>query len=324
MSSSTALAAGLLAAVTLQPYEAVEPHMGTLFSIKLYAATERAAKDAFRAAFARIAQLDATLSDYRADSELSRVTQSATPVHVSGDLFAVLSKGQWLAAQTDGAFDVTLGPLTHLWRESRRARALPSDAVLKDALSRSGFRKMHLDAPAHTVCFDVPGMQLDVGGIAKGYSADEALKVLGKLGIQSALVAASGDLAFSDAPPAEKGWKVAIDALRRPMLLANAAVSTSGSSEQNFMVDGIRYSHILDPKTGLGLTTDIITTVVARRGIDADGMATALNVLGPVSGLAFIEKQPDVAAVIATGEKIVAVKQSNVYQLPVAAEPTAR
>jgi thiamine biosynthesis lipoprotein len=183
---------------------------------------------------------------------------------------------------------------------------------------------MHLDAPAHTVCFDVPGMQLDVGGIAKGYSADEALKVLGKLGIQSALVAASGDLAFSDAPPAEKGWKIAIDALRRPMLLANAAVSTSGSTEQNFVLDSVRYSHILDPRTGLGLTSDVTTTVIARRGIDADGMATALNVLGPVSGLAFIEKQPDVAAVIASSERILAVKQSNVYQLPVAAEPIAR
>jgi thiamine biosynthesis lipoprotein len=324
MSSNAALAAGLLAAVTLQPYEAVEPHMGTLFSIKLYAADERQAKEAFQAAFARIAQLDATLSDYRADSELSRVTMSGAPVHVSADLYAVLSKGQWLAAQTDGAFDVTLGPLTHLWRESRRARALPSGEALKDALSRSGFRKMHLDASAHTVCFDVPGMQLDVGGIAKGYAADEALKVLGKLGIQSALVAASGDLAFSDAPPAEKGWKIAIDALRRPMLLANAAVSTSGSTEQNFMVGGVRYSHILDPRTGLGLTSDLTTTVIARRGIDADGMATALNVLGPVSGLAFIEKQPDAAAVIAGGEKILAVRQSNAYHLPVAAEPMAR
>ena len=141
----------------------------------------------------------------------------------------------------------------------------------KEALSRSGFRKMHLDASAHTVCFDVPGMQLDVGGIAKGYAADEALVVLSRLGIRSALVAASGDLAFSAAPPAEKGWKIAIDALRRPMLLSNAAVSTSGSTEQNFMVDGVRYSHILDPRTGLGLTSDLTTTVVARRGIDADG-----------------------------------------------------
>jgi len=297
--------------------------MGTLFSIKLYAASEQEAKEAFQAAFARIAQLDATLSDYRADSELSRVTQSAKPVHVSDDLFAVLSKGQWLARQTDGAFDVTLGPLTHLWRESRRARALPGGAVLKDALSRSGFQKMHLDASTHTVCFDVPGMQLDVGGIAKGYAADEALVVLSRLGIKSALVAASGDLAFSDAPPGEKGWKIAIDALHRPMLLANAAVSTSGSTEQNFVVGGVRYSHILDPKTGLGLTTDITTTVVARRGIDADGMATALNVLGPERGLAFVEKQPGVAALIAAGKIILAVRQSNVYTLPVPADPIA-
>ncbi len=298
--------------------------MGTLFSIKLYAASEQQAKDAVQAAFARIAQLDATLTDYRADSELSRTTKSANPVHISDDLFTVLSKGQWLAEQTNGAFDVTLGPLTHLWRESRRARALPNDALLQDALKRSGFRKMHLDPAAHTVCFDVRGMQLDVGGIAKGYAADEALAVLAKAGIKSALVAASGDLAFSDAPPNEQGWKVAIDALRRPMLLANAAVSTSGSTEQNFVANGVRYSHILDPKTGLGLTTDLTTTVIARRGIDADGMATAVNVLGAERGLAFLDKQTGVAAVIARGEKILAVKRPDGYLLPVAPDATAR
>jgi thiamine biosynthesis lipoprotein len=314
----------LRSTIAQYPYEAVEPHMGTLFSIKIYAANEAQAKNAFQAAFARIADLDATLTDYRADSELSRATQSPTPVHISDDLFRVLSKGQWLAEQTDGAFDVTLGPLTHLWRQSRRAKTLPNDVALEDALNRSGFRKMHLDAGAHTVCFDASGMQLDVGGIAKGYAADEALVVLSSRGIKSALVAASGDLAFSDAPPREKGWKIAIDALRQPMLLANAAVSTSGSTEQNYVANGIRYSHILDPKTGLGLTTDLTTTVVARRGIDADGMATAINVLGPEHGLLFIEKQPAVAAVIASGHKILVVKQSNIYSLPVQPEPAPR
>jgi thiamine biosynthesis lipoprotein ApbE/formylglycine-generating enzyme required for sulfatase activity len=305
MSSSAALPAGLFAAIALlQPYEAVEPHMGTLFSIKLYAAGERQAKEAFRAAFARIAQLDQTLSDYRAESELSRVTTVATPVRISDDLFTVLAKGQWLAEQTGGAFDVTLGPLTHLWRRNRRAQMLPEAAALNDALARSGFRKMHLDEATHTVRFDVAGMQLDVGGIAKGYAADQALAVLSELGIKSALVAASGDLAFSAAPPGEIGWKIGIDALDRPMLFSNAAVSTSGSTEQNFVANGVRYSHILDPKTGLGLTTNITTTVIARRGIDADGMATAINVLGPERGLAFIEKQPGVAAVIACGEKV--------------------
>ena len=304
MSSSATLALLLSAVSTLRPFEAVEPHMGTLFRIKLYAANELQAKQAFQAAFARISQLDATLSDYRADSELSRVTTVLAPTHISDDLFTVLAKGQSLSQQTGGAFDVTVGPLTHLWRQSRRAHALPNADVLKDALSRSGFRKMHLDAGTHTVRFDIPGMQLDVGGIAKGYAADEALIVLDKLGIKSALVAASGDLAFSDPPPGEKGWKIGIDALDSALLLANAAVSTSGASEQNFAVNGVRYSHILDPKTGLGLTTNITTTVIARRGIDADGMATAINVLGPENGLAFIEKQPGVAAVVATGAQV--------------------
>lgn len=304
MSSSAALTL-LLAASTLHRYEAVEPHMGTLFSIKLYAANEQQAKEAFEAGFARIAQLDKTLSDYRPDSELSRVTAVGAPAHISDDLFTVLSKGQWLSEQTDGAFDVTLGPLTHLWRASRRARQLPSAPVLKDALSRSGFQRMHLDSAAHTVRFDVPGMQLDVGGIAKGYAADEAIAVLSKLGIKSALVAASGDLAFSDAPPDERGWKISIDALHSSLILANRAVSTSGASEQNFVANSVRYSHILDPKTGLGLTSDITTTVIAPRGIDADGMATAINVLGPELGLAFIDKQAGVAAVIVAGGKVI-------------------
>jgi thiamine biosynthesis lipoprotein len=305
MSSSTALVL-LLASSALQPYEAVEPHMGTLFSIKLYALNERQAKQAFQAAFARIAQLDETLSDYRAESELSRITTLAvsTPAHISDDLFNVIAKGQWLAEETDGAFDVTLGPLTHLWRQTRRSRQLPALEVLNEALGRSGFRKMHLDPETHFVRFDIPGMHLDVGGIAKGYAADEALTVLSKLGIESALVAASGDLAFSDAPRGEKGWKIKIDALDRALPLANAAVSTSGSSEQYFVTNGVRYSHILDPKTGLGLTNNVTTTVIAPRGIDADGMATAINVLGPERGLGFIERQSGVAAVIETGGKV--------------------
>jgi thiamine biosynthesis lipoprotein len=305
MSSSAALAL-LLSAATLQPYEAVQPHMGTLFSIKLYAASEQQAKEAFRAAFARIAQLDATLSDYKTDSELSRITALAirTPRPISNDLFEVLAKGQLLAEQTGGAFDVTVGPLTHLWRQSRRARSLPKPEILTDALAHSGYRKMHLNGSSHTVSFDVAGMQLDVGGIAKGFAADEALKVISGLGIKSALVAASGDLAFSEAPSVEKGWKVAIDALPQALLLTNGAISTSGAAEQNFEVNGVRYSHILDPQTGLGLTSNITTTVIAPRGLDADGLATAINVLGIDRGLAFIEDQAGCAAIVSQGGQV--------------------
>ena len=152
-------------------------------------------------------------------------------------------------------------------------------------------------------------MQLDAGGIAKGYAADEALQAILLSGISSALVAASGDLAFSDAPPGEAGWKIGLDSFdsarapfTRVLLLSNGAVSTSGPTEQHLDVAGVRFSHIIDPRTGLGLTRDITVSVIARRGIDADSMSTAVSVLGPERGLAFIEQQPGVGAIVVTNE----------------------
>jgi FAD:protein FMN transferase len=141
-------------------------------------------------------------------------------------------------------------------------------------------------------------MQLDVGGIAKGYAADAALAELTKLGIQQALVAASGDLAFSDAPPGQRGWKIAVDSFGRVLELTNAAVSTSGDSAQRLDTGGTRYSHIIDPVTRMGLSTGITVTIVAPRGIDADGISTAVSVLGAERGIDFVEKRFGIAALI--------------------------
>lgn len=292
-----------------QLFEAVEPHMGTLVRIKLYAAGEEQANAGFRAAFNRIAQLDSELSDYKADSELNRICRTAVarPVEASADLFEVLAASQKLAAETGGAFDVTLGPVIRLWRQARKDNRLPSAAALREAARHSGYRKLHLNPAGRTVMLDEAGMQLDVGGIAKGYAADAALSALAQLGIGSALVAASGDLAFGDPPPGTGGWKIGVDSLDRPggftrvLELCNAAVSTSGDTEQHLDIAGIRYSHIIDPATGMGRTGSMAVTVVARRGVDADGLATVVSVLGPERGMAFIEKQPGVAALIAAG-----------------------
>ncbi len=299
----------VLATLTLHPYEAVEPHMGTLFRIKLYAANELNAQNAFRAAFARIAELDTALSDYKPDSELNRLTHSAvhqwTPV--SNDLSRVVEKAQLLAAETAGGFDITLGPLTHLWRESRKANRVPTSLAIQQAKARCGYTKLHLDRAKHSIRLDVEGMQLDVGAIAKGDAADQALQVIGKCGIHSALVAASGDLAFSDAPPGETGWRIGLDSLdvaqehfTRILLLANRAVSTSGPGEQHLDAGGIRYSHIVDPSTGLGLTRAITVSVIADRGIDADSLSTAVSVLGVERGFTLIQGHPDTAALILT------------------------
>jgi thiamine biosynthesis lipoprotein len=312
--SSSLVIAGIAAATlasALHPYEAVEPHMGTLFRIKLYAADQEQAQRAFRAAFDRVAALDNTLSDYKPDSELNRLTPTAVhrPVKVSDDLFRVVSASEELSQNSGGAFDITIGPLTHLWREAHKMNHLPDQAAIREAGARCGYRKLHINGAQHTIELDQRGMQLDVGGIAKGYAADEALTVLSTMGIRSALVAASGDLAFSDAPPGQTGWKIGIDSVDQPnaafsrvLVLANAAVSTSGANEQHIDANGTRYSHIIDPKTETGLSQPISVTVVARHGIESDGMSTAVSVLGAERGLAFVERQPGVAALIVTSE----------------------
>jgi thiamine biosynthesis lipoprotein len=296
---------GVTGAADPQLFEAVEAHMGTLVRIQLYATGAGQANQAFRAAFDRIAQLDAALSDYRPESEVNRLCRSAVgkPVKVSADLFRVLSAARQLAEETGGAFDVTLGPVTLLWRQARQQHRLPAPDALREALQRSGYRKLHLDASARTVTLDQEDMRLDLGGIAKGFAADEALAALAGLGIRRALVAASGDLAIGDPPPGPKGWSVGIDSpdphaggFSRVLDLCNAAVSTSGDSSQNLEIAGVRYSHIVDPSTGMGLTRPVMVTVVARYGIDADAWSTALSVLGPERGSPLIERHPGVAA----------------------------
>lgn len=308
MKSSSAALVCLLAASWAGPaaglhmYEAVEPHMGTLVRIQLYAAGADQAKAAFRAGFARIAELDAALSDYKPDSELNRICRSAVakPVEAGADLFRVLAASQKLAEETGGAFDVTLGPVIRLWRQARKDRQLPDADALREAAGRCGYRMLHLDAARRTVMLDEPGMQLDLGAIAKGYAADAALEVLVRRGIRRALVAASGDLAFGDPPPGHRGWKIGLESPTRALELANAAVSTSGDAEQHVEIGGRRYSHIIDPATSMALSSPITVTVVARHGVDADAIATAVSVLGFKRGLAFIEARPGFAARIVT------------------------
>jgi thiamine biosynthesis lipoprotein len=289
----------LAAEPALTRFTYVEPHMGTRFKIVLYAPDESSGNTAAREAFARIAAFDGIMSDYRPASELMQLCRKAggDPVAVSEELFFVLSRGQEVSRLSDGAFDVTVGPVVKLWRRARRTERLPDPDDLKKALALVGYEKMRLDAKARTVQLLVPGMQLDLGGIAKGYTADEALKVLEQHGIKRALVAAGGDIAVSGPPPAADGWSIGIAPLEDPdskpsryLVLKDAAVSTSGDAEQYVEIDGVRYSHIVDPKTGIGLVGRRSATVVARRGIMADSLTKTVIVPGPERGLAIIDK----------------------------------
>ena len=297
-------------------FEAAEPHMGTLFRITVYADDGEQARTAFRAAFDRVKQLDQILSDYKPDSELTQVCRLAfaKPVTVSSDLFPVLESAQRLAKETAGAFDITLGPVIRLWREARAMKRLPPAEEVAKALRSCGYEKLVLDRSNSTVRLLEPGMQLDLGAIAKGYAADQALKILRGKGMERALVAASGDIAMGEAPPGTSGWKVGVDCPDSPasgfskvLTLRNAAVSTSGDTEQYLESGGIRYSHIIDPRTGMGLTERICVTVVAPAGIDADSLATAVSVLaarhGDKAALKLMESHPGASARIARPER---------------------
>jgi thiamine biosynthesis lipoprotein len=245
------------------------------------------------------------MSDYKPTSELMQLCARAggPPVAVSEDLFRVLAAAQDLAERSDGAFDVTVGPVVRLWRRARRRHELPDPDRLAKALELVGCQKLRLDPKARTAELMKPGMLLDLGGIAKGYAADEALATLKRYGIESALVAGGGDIAVGSAPPGKAGWRIAIASLEPPgianpkskiqnLLLRDAAVSTSGDAEQHVEIGGVRYSHIVDPKTGMALTGRSSVTIVAPNCTTSDGLATAVSVLGPERGLELVKDTP--------------------------------
>src|SRR5262245_3548477 len=289
---------------SLTRFELTEPHRGTLFRIVCYAGEDNIARLAANAAFSRIAELDDIMSDYSPTSELTRLSQRAggPPEEVSPDLFYVLCKAQQMAKMTDGAFDVTVGPVVRLWRRARRQHELPNPERLTQVLGHIGFRKLLLDEATHRAELSESGMVLDLGGIAKGYAADEALKVLVRSGMARSLVAAGGDIAVAGPPPDRDGWTVAISSLdandkqTRSLFLKNAAVSTSGDAEQFVEIQGKRYSHIVDPRTGIGLVGHRSVTVVSPDGVTSDSLATAVSVMGPCRGLELVDSLQNTAA----------------------------
>ena len=312
----------VFAAAPLERFEAVEPHMGTLFRIELYASSSEQAAAAFQAAFARIHDLDLIFSDYNPASEAMRLSRDSQgkPVRVSADLFFVLEASKRLSEMSVGAFDVTAAPAIRLWREARRTRVLPTREALQKAQASRSWRDVRLDRVGSAVTLE-PGMLLDFGAIAKGFAADAALDVIRGQGIVSALVAASGDISAGDPPPGKPGWRVGLEWPHsaypdRPQVLwlKNAAVSTSGDTEQFVEISGIRYSHIIDARTLQALTRRVTVSVISRRGVDADPLATTLSILDPQAGLALLDRYPGSAALITVlepGKRSRAIRSAN-------------
>lgn len=281
--------------------------MGSPFNLVFFAADSAEAATLATAAFRIVDSLNHIFSDYDTASELNRLNNTAGTdsfVTVSAPLYAIIKQSCDAAKQSRGAFDITIGPLSWLWRQSRREGRFPEDGAIKEAKGKTGFKKIKVDAAARKIKLFQKGMQFDLGGIAKGHAAQAVINFLSAAGITSALLDAGGDIACSGAPPAKKGWNIGInipeqadDLWNKTIELQNSAVATSGDVYQFTEHKGKRYSHIIDPRTGYGVTFQRNVTIVARDGATADWLATACSIL-PIRAAKKLVKKYNAAVLI--------------------------
>ncbi len=289
----------------------------------------RAAARAVQAAFTRMVALEQQLSRFVPESDVSRINgaPAGTPVAVGQDTWRVLQDARVAWEQTDGVFDVTVEPLIELWRRAGESGRLPTDDELAQARARVGFDKVRLIPPhppaegrgggeardevtgGGQVVLVEPGMSIDLGGLAKGYVAEEAVEVLRAAGLTSALVEAGGDICTLGRRGDGQPW---VTAVRNPetedgwpfialLRVADGAVATSGSYARYVEIEGKRYTHVLDPRTGWPETTVTSATVIGPEATSADWLATTLTVLGPAEGIELIEFLAGYECLIVTG-----------------------
>lgn len=287
-----------------------KPAMGSVFTIYLYARDETQASTAFEAAFDEVERLEEALSNYRESSELSRINRLADSQLVTTDpeVFGLLQTSLDYSNKTAGGFDITVGPLMKAWGFFRASGHYPSQSELDSARGRIGWQNVQLDPVNRTVHFAKQGMELDLGAIGKGYTVDRMVNVLREAGIQSALVdAGSSTLYALGAPPGKKGWIVRVprpgrrDQTVSTVLLRDASLSTSGSYEKFFRLNGHVYCHILNPHTGRPVEGMLQTSVVARDGTTTDALSTSMFVVGPQAGKTLLSTFPGAAGFWITG-----------------------
>jgi FAD:protein FMN transferase len=288
--------------------------MGTLVKITAVARSESIAQAAASTAFAEIHRLEALLSTWISTSELSRVNASAgvRPIPVSPDTMTVVRGAIQVAEMTDGGFNITIGPAVSVWNviEDRR---VPTESELEILRALVDLQSVDLDLQTQTIFLEKTGMQIDVGGIGKGYAADQAVMAMKKAGASAGVVALSGDIKTFGQLPGGGKFSVGIQHPRKEgevlafIDLENEAISTAGDYERFFERDGVRYHHILNPRTLQPARGCQSVTVIAREGIWADGLDTGIFVMGAELGLQLVEALPDVEAIIVDHEGAVHV-----------------
>ena len=300
-----AAAGGVSPPGTLHHYEASRMSMACLFVIDAYAIDERALPASVDLAFDEIDRIDRLMSHYKPASPLSQINGQAghQEVAVDPELFEFIRDSLQYSRDSDGAFDITVGPLMKAWGFFRGDGRLPDDRDLAVARRLVGSEHVILNEDRHTIRFDAEGVELDLGGIAKGYAVDRAVEVLRTREVDAALVSSGGSTLYGlGAPPGRDGWEVAIqdptDARKaaHAVNLRNRSLSVAGSSEKSFVADGVRYSHIMDPRTGRPVQGILTVAVLTNTGTEGDALDDALFVLGPEKSRAYLKRRPDVGA----------------------------
>ncbi|MDO8707082.1 FAD:protein FMN transferase [Pseudomonas sp.] len=280
-----------------KPFQRSEYIMGTIFDITTLGGNENSLEDAARKAFAEIKRIDSLMSRYKEESEVSIINKKAGigPVKVGQELIEVLKEGRRVSELSGGAFDVTIGPLSNLWGFDEEKKSVPPAEKIDEQRRLVDYRKLKIDEAASTVYLGEKGMMIDVGGIAKGYALKKAMKVFEEAGIRDVIINAGGNLNLRGGKKG-KPWKIGIqDARNEKKLLGvlnitETSVSTSGDYQRFFIKDGVRYHHILDPKTGSPAKGLVSVTVVGRNEAMTDAMSTAVFVLGLEKGTDLIKK----------------------------------
>jgi thiamine biosynthesis lipoprotein len=260
-------------------YESSADAMGSTYSVVLYDEDRNKMETAADHALEEARRLDNLLSNYKPESEWSKVNReaSARPVRISNELFDLLAACVEYSRRSEGAFDISVGPLMKIWGFYKGTGHLPKPGEIDAARRSTGSRHIVLDGAAHTVYFDQPGLNIDPGGIGKGYAVDRMAEILRSAGIRNALISAAGSSIYClGQPPGETGWRIEIsdpkDERRHATeaVLKNESISTSGSSEKFFLADGKIWSHIMDPRTGYPAQGVLSVSVIAPRTLDTE------------------------------------------------------
>ena len=318
------------AADSLVRYEASHGAMGTSFTVIAYGRDSDYLQEVASQVFQEIDDLDSQMSNYQPASELSSINREAAQhaVIVEPKLFRLIQDSLEYSRASGGDFDITVGPLMKSWGFFRGRGRLPSKSELAMVLKRIGYQHIKLDAAARTIRFDMPGVEIDLGAIAKGYAVDRAVEILRENGIRQALISSGTSSLYAlGSPPGEHGWEISVrdplDTTRAACVLRlqNLSLAVSGDYEKFFRLGGKVYAHIMDPHTGMPVENMLSTAVVSPSATDSDALSTSFFVEGPGAARHYLDTHPGLTAVFflpaaSAGAYKQAILKSTVTRLP--------